>query len=83
MLPLKAPLDRLYDAFNAPESALDPIHIVRRYARVEDRETVAFVASGLAFGRVASVMRSVDAVCRVLGPRPAAFIREIGQIAAG
>jgi uncharacterized protein (TIGR02757 family) len=72
---MKEALDRLYDAFNQPESALDPVQIVRRYARVDDREIVAFIAAGLAFGRVASVMASVEAVCRVLGERPADFVR--------
>jgi uncharacterized protein (TIGR02757 family) len=72
---LKPLLDQLYDGFNAPDSALDPIQIVRRYPRVDDREIIAFVAGALAFGRVASVMASVDAVCRVMGGRPAAFVR--------
>jgi uncharacterized protein (TIGR02757 family) len=72
---MKAALDRLYDSFNQPESALDPVQIVRRYPRVDDREIVAFVAAGLAFGRVASVMASVEAVCTVLGKRPATFVR--------
>jgi uncharacterized protein (TIGR02757 family) len=72
---VKAALDRLYASFNYPESALDPIQIVRRYPAVADREIVAFVAAGLAFGRVASVMASVEAVCAVLGPEPAAFVR--------
>ncbi len=72
---LKASLDRLYTAFDHPESALDPIQIVRRHPRVHDREIVAFIAAGLAFGRVASVMASVEAVCRVLGPSPAEFVR--------
>ena len=72
---LKTSLDRLYASFDHPESAVDPIQIVRRYAAVADREIVAFVAAGLAFGRVASVMASVEAVCRVLGPEPAAFVR--------
>lgn len=54
---------------------MDPIQIVRRFTRVEDREIVAFVAAGLAFGRVASVMASVEAICKVMGPSPAAFVR--------
>lgn len=74
-MPLKSSLDRLYASFDHPESALDPIQIVRRYRALDDREIVAFVAAGLAFGRVASVMASVDAVCRVLGPRPAQVVR--------
>jgi uncharacterized protein (TIGR02757 family) len=73
---LKQHLDRLYTSFNHPDSALDPIQIVRRYPRLDDREIVGFVASGLAFGRVASVMASVEAVCRAMGPAPAAFVRD-------
>ena len=72
---LKQALDRLYEDFNYPDSAVDPIQIVRRYARLDDREVVGFIASGLAFGRVASVMASVEAVCRALGPEPARFVR--------
>jgi uncharacterized protein (TIGR02757 family) len=72
---LRLPLDTLYAGFNRPNAALDPIQIVSRYERVDDREIVAFVAAGLAFGRVGSVMASVEAVCRVLGPHPAAYVR--------
>ena len=72
---LRVTLDQLYDAFNRPDSALDPIQIVRRYPRLADREVVGFIAAGLAFGRVASVMASIEAVCRVLGPEPAQFVR--------
>lgn len=80
---MKEELDRLYDSFNYADSALDPIQIVRRYPRTDDREIVAFVASGLAFGRVASVMASVEAVCRVLGPAPAAFVRGFDPVRDG
>jgi uncharacterized protein (TIGR02757 family) len=73
---LKRALDDLYLAFNRPDSALDPVQVVCRYARAADREVVGFVAAGLAFGRVASVIASVEAVCRVLGPEPARFVRE-------
>ncbi len=72
---LKSSLDSLYTSFNHPESAFDPIQVVRRYTRTDDREVVAFIAAGLAFGRVASVVQSIEAVCRVLGPSPAAFVR--------
>lgn len=68
-------LEQLYASFNAPESALDPVQIVRRYSRLDDREVVGFIAAGLAFGRVASVMASIEAVCGVLGPTPAAAVR--------
>lgn len=71
----RARLDRLYDDFNHPESAFDPIQVVRRYDRLDDREIIAFIAAGLAFGRVASVVNSIEAVCEVLGPSPAAAVR--------
>jgi uncharacterized protein (TIGR02757 family) len=80
---LKPALDRLYAGFNHPESALDPIQIVRRYPSVDDREVVAFVAAGLAFGRVASVMNSVEAVCAVMGPQPATFVRAFDRTRHG
>ena len=68
-------LNRLYADFNHPESAFDPIQVVRRYDRLDDREIIAFIAAGLAFGRVASVVASIEAVCEVLGPSPAAAVR--------
>jgi uncharacterized protein (TIGR02757 family) len=76
-------LDDLYAEFNHPESAFDPIQVVRRYARVEDRELIAFIAAGLAFGRVASVVNSIEAVCALLGPAPAARIRAFDPVRDG
>jgi uncharacterized protein (TIGR02757 family) len=72
---LKAALDGLYAAFNYPDSASDPIQIVRRFDRADDREVVGFVAASLAFGRVASVLQSIERVLRIMGPRPAAYVR--------
>lgn len=71
----RAALNQLYADFNHPESAFDPIQVVRRYDRLDDREIIAFIAAGLAFGRVASVVASIEAVCAVLGPSPAAAVR--------
>jgi uncharacterized protein (TIGR02757 family) len=72
---LKRVLDRLYADFNYPDSALDPIQIVRRYARQDDREVVGFVSAALAFGRVSSVLQSIERVLAVMGPAPAAYLR--------
>ena len=72
---LKATLDRLYRAFNYPDSAADPIQTVRRFEAPEDREVAGFLASALAFGRVGSVLQSIERVLAVTGPRPAAFVR--------
>jgi uncharacterized protein (TIGR02757 family) len=72
---LKPVLDRLYTEFNHADSAADPIQIVRRFSRADDREIVGFVAAALAFGRVSSVLQSIERVLAVIGPAPAAYIR--------
>jgi uncharacterized protein (TIGR02757 family) len=72
---LKPVLDRLYESFNYADSATDPIQIVRRYTRPDDREVVAFCASSLAFGRVASVLQSIERVLAIVGDEPAAYVR--------
>ena len=72
---LKAPLERLYATFNHVESAVDPVQVVRRYTTPADREVVAFCASALAFGRVASVLSTTESLLAVLGDSPAAFVR--------
>jgi uncharacterized protein (TIGR02757 family) len=70
----RARLDDLYRTFDHVTSATDPIHIVRRYSQPADREVVGFCAAALAFGRVTSVLQSIEALLRVMGPRPAAFV---------
>ncbi|WP_396626744.1 TIGR02757 family protein [Luteitalea sp.] len=67
-------LDRLHDAYNVPDSTADPVQFVWRYDDPRDREVVAAIASGLAFGRLASVLASIERVLALLGPRPAAYI---------
>jgi uncharacterized protein (TIGR02757 family) len=68
-------LDQLYDGFNVDHSTRDPIWTVRRFADPADQEIAAFLASALAFGRVQSVIHTVEAVLAVMGPSPAAFVR--------
>jgi uncharacterized protein (TIGR02757 family) len=68
-------LSRLYLAYNREDSASDPVHRVRPFRDPSDREVAGFCAAALAFGRVASVLNSIDTLFRVLGPRPAAFVR--------
>jgi uncharacterized protein (TIGR02757 family) len=72
---LRPSLDELYRGFDHVHSAADPVHIVRRFADPADREVVGFCAAGLAFGRVASVLQSIEALLAVMGPAPAAFVR--------
>lgn len=61
----------------------DPLLFPHRYARPEDREVAAFLASSLAFGRVASIRASLEKVLAALGPRPAATLRARGRDVPG
>ncbi|MEW5982112.1 MAG: TIGR02757 family protein [Acidobacteriota bacterium] len=72
---LKPALDGLYQSFDRTARVADPIDRVRPYALPADREIAGFVAAGLAFGRVASVIASIDRVLAVMGPSPSAFVR--------
>jgi uncharacterized protein (TIGR02757 family) len=72
----RARLEELYRSFDHAESAADPVHIVRRFTTNADREVVGFCAAALAFGRVASVMQSIESLLAAMGPTPAVFVRE-------
>ncbi len=72
---LRTALDTLYAGFNVEHSATDPIWIVRRYEQPADREVAGFISAALAFGRVQSVINSIEGMLAVMGPSPAAFVR--------
>src|SRR6476646_9342745 len=68
-------LDALYHDYNREDSASDPVHRVRPFAQPADREIAGFCAAALAFGRVASVLNSIDTLFQIIGLSPAAFVR--------
>ncbi len=74
-------LAQLYEAYNREDAASDPIQIVRRYTSPADQEVIGYCAAALAFGRVASVLNTVETLARVLGPAPAAYVREFDPAA--
>jgi uncharacterized protein (TIGR02757 family) len=72
---LRPALDRLYADYNRVDSASDPVHLVRPFSDPADREIAGFCAAALAFGRVASVLNSIERLFQIMGPRPARFVR--------
>jgi uncharacterized protein (TIGR02757 family) len=72
---LRPRLESLYEAYNRADSASDPVHKVRPFAAPADREVAGFCAAALAFGRVASVLNSIDTLFRIMGSEPAVFVR--------
>jgi uncharacterized protein (TIGR02757 family) len=71
-----AMLEELYALYNRPQFIHpDPLEFLYDYGDVRDREIVGLVASALAYGRVAQILRSVRAVLDRIGS-PAAFVAE-------
>jgi uncharacterized protein (TIGR02757 family) len=72
---LASRLDALYHDYNRTDSASDPIQKVRPLADPADREIAGFCAAALAFGRVASVLNSIQTLFNTIGVSPAEFVR--------
>jgi len=53
----------------------DPLEFLYLYAEERDREMVGLIASSLAYGRVAQILKSVSAVLDKMGPSPCDFVR--------
>jgi uncharacterized protein (TIGR02757 family) len=75
-------LDTLYHDYNRVDSASDPVHKARPFTDPADREIAAFCAGALAFGRVASVLNSIDNLLTAVGSSPAEFVRRFEPEAA-
>ena len=78
---LASSLERLYHDYNREDSATDPVQLVRPFTGRDDREIAGFCAAALAFGRVASVLASISTLFRIMGPRPAQYVRSFDPAA--
>jgi len=78
---LRARLDALVDRYDGRFLDTDPVGLVRRFDAPEDREIVALLAAGLAYGRVASIRASLERLLTILGPRPSRFVDAFDPIA--
>jgi len=73
--PLSAQLERLYSVYNKPCFIHpDPLELILPYARIEDREIAALIASSLAYGRVAQILKSAGTVLHEMGDSPFRYI---------
>jgi len=72
---LKDKLDALYARYNRRRFVHpDPLEFLYRYEDADDREVVGMIASSLAYGRVAHILKSVRTVLGLFGPSPASFL---------
>ena len=82
-------LEKLYAELNKKKYlSPDPLEVVYNYSRKTDREVVAFLAAGIAYGRVASILKSLRKLLDALTDRPASFLKdasptEISHVCSG
>ena len=57
----------------------DPLQFLYNYDDPRDREVVGLIASSLAYGRVAQILKSVDRVLACLGPAPSEYLRRVNR----
>jgi uncharacterized protein (TIGR02757 family) len=85
----KGKLEALYHRYNQREFVQpDPLQFLYHYEGLCDREVAAFVASSLAYGRVAQILKSVSFVLERMVPSPSVFLKHaclerIGETFAG
>jgi uncharacterized protein (TIGR02757 family) len=73
---VKDVLERLYAKYNHRRLVRpDPLHFLYRYSDPEDVEIVGLLASGLAYGRVQQIEKSVMRLLGRMGDSPSDFVR--------
>ena len=77
---LKNKLEELYSYYNRREFVHpDPLEFLYNYENTRDVELVALIASSLAYGRVAQILKSVSAVLEIISPSPYLFLTGISE----
>ena len=72
---VKYHLEQLYHRYNSRQWVHpDPLEYLYDYPDLKDRETVGIIASSLAYGRVAQILKSVSYILKKLGPSPHTFL---------
>ncbi len=72
---MKKKLDRLYDRYNRRAYVHpDPIEFLYGYSDIRDREIAGLIASALAYGKVAQILKSVSGVLEKMGPSPSGYL---------
>jgi len=75
-------LEKLYNHYNRREYVHpDPLEFLYKYDDPADREIAGLVASSLAYGRVAQILKSVGDVLERMGPFPGLFLKKSSETA--
>ena len=72
-------MDALYHRLNRRKYVHpDPLEFLYGYGDIRDREIVGLIASSLAYGRVAMILQTVDAVLKKMGNSPYGYLMHAG-----
>jgi uncharacterized protein (TIGR02757 family) len=71
---LRERLDQLVDTFDSGSISPDPLELVHRYERREDREVAGLIAAAFAYGRADIVVRNIGEVLAKMGRSPHAYL---------
>ncbi|MFZ2631219.1 MAG: TIGR02757 family protein [Desulfosalsimonadaceae bacterium] len=78
---MRKKLERLYDQYNQRRYVHpDPLEFLYNYKELRDREIVGLIASALAYGKVAQILKSVGAVLEKMGPSPFAYLQSTPSV---
>ncbi|MEI6971147.1 MAG: TIGR02757 family protein [bacterium] len=73
-------LERLYRTYTRREYVHpDPLEFLYDYPDIRDREIVGLVASALAYGRVAQILKSVRRILTGMSPSPRRFVETVSD----
>ncbi len=72
-------LDGLARTYTPDFLDTDPLGVVREWDEPGDREIVGLLAAGLAYGRVASIRRSIRSAVAAMGESPSRFVDRLDR----
>ncbi len=76
----KTKLDSTYKKYNRRSFVHpDPLEFLYAYEDIRDREIAGLIASSLAYGRVAQILKSVSSVLDIMGESPYLFLHNSGK----
>jgi len=78
---LRDRLEAFYQIYNRREFVHpDPLEVLYRYEKLQDREVAALVAGSLAYGRVDQILKSVSLVLEKMSPSPYRFLTDTSPV---
>lgn len=76
MSDIHAALDALYASRSTHHLDNDPLSFCHRYHEAADREVAAVIASSFAYGSIAIILRTLEAIFAELGQSPAKYVEQ-------